>query len=141
MAGLNYFLTEESRGGDSTKLLGEKRDVKVWLSWLERLVHNEVEVIKTPVGGIPKFEDLKRLFQSLIGKDYTEELYNKQFSLYIDKLIARIELQSDVYGKEVDIPERLFEIQKEEIEIFRELKSKYGSVVTPSQLEEFESEK
>ena len=141
LAGLNYFLTEESRGGDSTKLLGEKRDVKVWLSWLERLVHNEVEVIKTPVGGIPKFEDLKRLFQSLIGKDYTEELYNKQFSLYIDKLIARIELQSDAYGKEVDIPERLFEIQKEEIEIFRELKSKYGSVVTPSQLEEFESEK
>jgi len=32
MAGLNYFLTHEARGGTGKALLGEKRDVKVWLS-------------------------------------------------------------------------------------------------------------
>ncbi|MCP4574740.1 MAG: phosphoenolpyruvate carboxykinase (GTP), partial [Deltaproteobacteria bacterium] len=54
MSGLNYFLTEEARGGESKKLLGEKRDVKVWLSWLERHTYNEVEVIETPIGNLPK---------------------------------------------------------------------------------------
>ena len=40
MAGLNYFLTHEARGGEGKKLLGEKRDVKVWLTWLERRAHD-----------------------------------------------------------------------------------------------------
>ncbi|MEE8399107.1 MAG: phosphoenolpyruvate carboxykinase domain-containing protein, partial [Desulfobacterales bacterium] len=33
LAGLNYFLTDASRGGSTTALLGEKRDVKVWMAW------------------------------------------------------------------------------------------------------------
>jgi len=45
IAGLNYFLTDEARGGSSKKLIGEKRDVKVWLAWLERRFHNEVDAI------------------------------------------------------------------------------------------------
>ncbi|MCK5618342.1 MAG: phosphoenolpyruvate carboxykinase (GTP), partial [Candidatus Krumholzibacteria bacterium] len=65
MAGLNYFLTHEARGGtEGKKLLGEKRDVKVWLGWLELLAHKEIDVIETPVGFIPKYEDLKGLFKS-----------------------------------------------------------------------------
>ena len=32
LSGLNYFLTHEARGGDSKKLLGEKRDVKAWMA-------------------------------------------------------------------------------------------------------------
>jgi phosphoenolpyruvate carboxykinase (GTP) len=100
MAGLNYFLTEESRGGTSNKLLGEKRDVKVWLGWLERHAHNEVEVIETPVGNLPKYKDLKDLFKSIIDKEYPEALYEKQFSLYIDNIVARIDLQIEAYRKE-----------------------------------------
>ena len=62
MAGLNYFLTDTARGGQSTKLLGEKRDVKVWLTWLGKRAHNDVEAIETPIGYIPKYDDLKELF-------------------------------------------------------------------------------
>ncbi len=69
MAGLNYFLTHGARGGEGTKLLGEKRDVKVWLGWLERRAHGDVEAIETPIGYIPKYEDLKPLFAE-IDKDY-----------------------------------------------------------------------
>ena len=65
MAGLNYFLTHEARGGTSKKLLGEKRDVKVWLAWLERRVYDEVDVIDTPIGYLPTYEDLKQLFAAL----------------------------------------------------------------------------
>ena len=137
MAGLNYFLTDEARGGTSKKLIGEKRDVKVWLSWLERHAHNEVDVIKTPIGNLPKFDDLKDLFQSLINKEYTKELYIKQFSLYVNNIVARIDLQIEAYGKEPDIPVRLFEVLKEQKEGLVALRDKYGPIVTPSQLEEF----
>ena len=137
MAGLNYFLTDEARGGTSKKLIGEKRDVKVWLSWLERHAHNEVDVIKTPIGDLPKFDDLKDLFQSIINKEYTKELYIKQFSLYVDNIVARIDLQIEAYGKEPDTPVRLFEVLKEQKEGLMALRDKYGPIVTPSQLEEF----
>jgi len=139
MAGLNYFLTEVARGGSSKKLLGEKRDVKAWLSWLERRVHNEVDAIDTPIGYLPKYEDLKTLFKEIIDKAYPEELYIKQFSLYVDNILARIDLQNDAYKKESDIPKKLFEILSAQREELISLKEAYGSVVTPSQLEAFAS--
>jgi GTP-dependent phosphoenolpyruvate carboxykinase len=60
MAGLNYFLTHEARGGSGKGLLGEKRDVHVWLGWLELFTHGDVQAIETPIGWIPKYEDLKK---------------------------------------------------------------------------------
>lgn len=136
MAGLNYFLTDAARGGTSRKLLGEKRDVKAWMAWLERRAHKEVEAIETPIGYLPKYEDLKDLFNSKIDKEYPEDLYVKQFSLYIDHIFARIDLQIEAYGKEANIPVKLFEVLNEQKEGLQILKNKYGSVVTPSQLQE-----
>ncbi|MFH1729221.1 MAG: phosphoenolpyruvate carboxykinase (GTP) [Pseudomonadota bacterium] len=137
MAGLNYFLTHEARGGEGKKLLGEKKDVKVWLAWLERLVHHEVSSIKTPMGLIPKYAELKKLFSEIIDKEYTEDLYNKQFSFYIDNMLARIELQKEAYSKDLNVPERLFEVYDEQQKSLEVLKEKYGQVVTPKQLEEY----
>jgi len=137
MAGLNYFLTDEARGGTSKKLIGEKRDVKVWLAWLERLANNEVNAIESPIGYLPKFDDLQNLFRSIIDKDYEKELYIKHFSLYIDNIVARIDMQIEAYGKEPGISGKLFDILKEQKESLLALKKTYGSVVTPSQLEEF----
>ncbi|MDM8525427.1 phosphoenolpyruvate carboxykinase (GTP) [Desulfococcaceae bacterium HSG8] len=137
MAGLNYFLTHEARGGESKKLIGEKKDVKAWLAWLERRANNEADAIETPIGYIPKFDDLRKLFKTIVNKEYTEELYGKQFSLYIDNIVAMIDLQTEAYGKESDIPPRLFEVLKEQREGLMALKEKYGQIVTPSQLEDF----
>ena len=136
LAGLNYFLTHEARGGTSKKLLGEKRDVKAWMAWLERRAHGEVDAIETPIGYLPKYEDLKDLFKSKIDKDYPEDLYTKQFSLYIDNIIARIDLQTEAYGKEKNIPQKLFDIYNEQRQELVALKDKYGKIVTPKQLEE-----
>jgi phosphoenolpyruvate carboxykinase (GTP) len=135
MAGLNYFLTHESRGGEGKQLLGEKRDVKAWLAWLERRAHNDVDAIDTPIGYLPKYEDLKHLFKERIDKDYPEKLYTKQFSLYIDNILARIELQLEAYGKEENLPAKLFEVLKQQREALNALKDKYGPIVTPAQLE------
>jgi len=134
LAGLNYFLTDEARGGSSKKLLGEKKDVKVWMAWLERRAHQEVDAIETPIGYLPKHEDLKRLFKERIDKEYSEDLYIKQFSLYIDNILARIDLQEEAYGKEQHIPDKLFDILKRQRAELTALKEKYGPIVSPEQL-------
>jgi phosphoenolpyruvate carboxykinase (GTP) len=136
MAGLNYFLTAGARGGEGTRLLGEKRDVKVWMNWLERYSHGDVGAIETPVGYLPKYDDLKNLFETEISKPYSRELYDMHFSLYVDKILARIDLQEEAYGKEENIPQELFEVYKEQRAGLEALKAKYGSVVTPAQLEQ-----
>lgn len=134
MAGLNYFLTDEARGGTSKKLLGEKKDVKAWLAWLERRAHGDVDAIDTPIGFIPKYEDLKALFKDVIGKDYGKDLYTKQFSLYVDNIVARIDLQKEAYGKEKNLPEQLFKVLDEQKEGLLDLKKKHGSIVTPDDM-------
>lgn len=134
LSGLNYFLTEEARGGSSKKLLGEKRDVKAWMAWLERRAHGEVDAIDTPVGYLPKYEDLKSLFESRIAKAYPEDLYVKQFSLYIDNIVARVDLQIEAYGKEKNIPPKLFDILKKQRHELTALKEKFGPIVTPKQM-------
>lgn len=135
LAGLNFFLTHEARGGTSQNLLGEKRDVKVWLAWLERRAYKEVEAIETPVGYIPKYKDLQKLFKIIIDKGYTEELYTKQFSLYVNNILARIDLQLEAYGKEPNIPGTLFDVLNDQSKGLMALKDKYGSIITPLQLE------
>jgi phosphoenolpyruvate carboxykinase (GTP) len=134
MAGLNYFLTLEARGGGSRKLLGEKRDVKVWLSWLERKVHNETGFIPTPIGLIPEYEDLKKLFREKIDKEYPEHLYIKQFSLYVDHILARIDMQWEAYSKESNVPQKLFAVLDEQRKGLLELKHAYGPIVEPEKL-------
>jgi phosphoenolpyruvate carboxykinase (GTP) len=134
ISSLNYFLTEEARGGEGNRLLGEKRDVRVWMTWLERYAHGEVKGIKTPIGYIPEYSDLKDLFQSLINKPYSKELYDKQFSLYVDNILAKIRLQKDAYSKDGNIPWRLFEIYDEQTIALKELKSRLGSIISVDQL-------
>jgi phosphoenolpyruvate carboxykinase (GTP) len=134
LAGLNYFLTHEARGGEGTKLLGEKRDVKAWLTWLAKFAHGEVEGIETPAGLIPKYDDLKSIFASAIDKEYARDLYDRQFSIYIDKIQTRIDLQREAFGKEKDLPGKLFEVYDQWSSDLAALKAKYGPIVKPDQL-------
>jgi phosphoenolpyruvate carboxykinase (GTP) len=133
MAGLNYFLTHANRGGDGNGLLGEKKDVRVWLGWLDRYVHGEVGAIETPIGMLPKYEDLKELFTG-IDKDYPKSLYDMQFALYVDKMVSRIDLQTEAYGKEENLPAKLFEVYEEQKAGLLALKEKFGAVVGVDQL-------
>ncbi|MBU0516896.1 MAG: phosphoenolpyruvate carboxykinase (GTP) [Proteobacteria bacterium] len=136
MAGLNYFLTHEARGGKGKTLLGEKRDVKVWMGWLDRLIHDEVGSIETPVGLLPKYDDLRDMFADLLGKEYPRGLYDRQFSLYVDNIISRIDLQDEAFKTEENIPGKLFEIYDRQKKELSALKEKYGAVVSPDQFAE-----
>ncbi len=128
IAGLNYFLTHENRGGSGKGLLGEKRDVKVWLGWLELFAHGDVEAIETPIGYLPQYDDLKKLFAG-INKDYPKELYEMQFALYVDNIVARIDLQTEAYQKEEGIPQALYAVYEKQKSELLALKEKNGSVV------------
>ncbi|MDY0109862.1 MAG: phosphoenolpyruvate carboxykinase (GTP) [Candidatus Krumholzibacteria bacterium] len=134
LAGLNYFLTHGNRGGQGDKLLGEKRDVKVWLGWLERYVHDDVTAIETPIGMIPRYDDLRVLFAE-IDKPYPRDLYDKQFSFYIDNILARIELQTEAYAKEENLPPQLFRVYERQRAELLALKAKHGAVVAVEKLE------
>jgi phosphoenolpyruvate carboxykinase (GTP) len=136
LAGLNYFLIDCARGGDLDKLLGEKRDVKAWLTWLERYAHGELKAIETPIGFIPRYEDLRNIFKDLVDKEYSRELYVKQFSFYVDNILARIQLQEDAYRKEKKMPARIFEVYEEQKKGLLALKEKHGSIVKPESLEQ-----
>ena len=131
---MNYFLTHENRGGSGKGLLGEKRDVHVWLGWLELYAHGDVEAIETPIGYIPKYDDLKKLFQDEIGKEYTEELYTMQFSLYIDNIIALIDLQTTAWKKEEEASQRLFDVYAAQKSALEALKAEKGAIVKPQNL-------
>jgi phosphoenolpyruvate carboxykinase (GTP) len=128
MAGLNYFLTHGNRGGNGDKLLGEKKDVKVWLGWLEMFANGDVGAISTPIGYLPKYADLAGLFKT-IGKEYSKSLYEQQFSLYIDKIVDRLDLQRTAYSKEAGIPTTLFEVYEKQKTELLQLKEKFGSIV------------
>jgi phosphoenolpyruvate carboxykinase (GTP) len=77
---------------------------------------------------------LKQLFADIIAKDYSRELYDKQFSLYIDNIVARIDLQIGAYRHEPNIPVRLFEVLYEQRGGLAALRQVFGPVVTPEQL-------
>ncbi len=128
MAGLNYFLTHANRGGSGSGLLGEKRDVKVWLGWLELYAHGDVEAIDSPIGMLPKYEDLQPLFAA-IDKEYPKELYNMQFAIYVDNIVARLDLQKEAYSKEANIPQTLFEVYERQKTALLALKEQHGPVV------------
>jgi len=74
--------------------------------WMEGRIHGEYGKIETPIGFIPKYDDLKSLFRKIFDKEYTKEEYNSQFALRIDKLLARLDRIEGAYQEEEDIPQK-----------------------------------
>ena len=104
------------------------------LNWILERSEGKIGAIQTPLGYIPKYEDLKELFSALIGKDYPKDFYDKQFSIYIDKIQSRIDLQREAFGKEENLPRQIFKVYDEWSEGLAALKAKFGAIVTPDQL-------
>lgn len=126
--GVNYFL----RGIEDGKYLNSPRDKHVWIKWMEKRVHNEVDAIKTPTGLIPKYEDLKTLFKEVLNKEYTKEEYTKQFTIRIPENLAKIERVSKFYQENVtDIPLEMFGQLYKQRERLTEAQTKHGDYIPP----------
>lgn len=129
---VNYFL----KGKDGNYLNGI-HDKHVWLKWMELKVHNEVEVIRTPSGFIPLYEDLKTLFKEVLNKEYSKEEYDEQFQLRIPESLKKIERIVSIYKEQVhDAPDILFEEVKKQKDRLLKIKQEYGDYVKPEKLQE-----
>ena len=124
--GVNYFLKDEAG-----EFLNAKTDKGIWLKWMERRFHGEMDAIETPVGRIPKYDDLKRLFEEEQDKAFGEEAYDQQFKLRIDAFLAKINRIVDIYRKVPDAPAVLFDTLAEEIGRLNEAKARFGTTVSP----------
>ena len=53
---------------------------------------------------------------------------------FAENIIKRIDLQKEAYGKEENLPPKLFEIYDRQKSGLEALKAKYGAIVTPEQI-------
>ncbi|MBD3387460.1 MAG: phosphoenolpyruvate carboxykinase (GTP) [Candidatus Altiarchaeales archaeon] len=127
---VNYFLKD-----DEGNFLNGKEDKRVWLKWMEHRVRNKVDAIVTPTGQIPKYDDLQRMFALTLGKEYSKEDYEEQFTFRCLEHMAKIDRIEVIYREKVpDTPEIVFKVldqQRKRIETARE---EFGDYILPDQL-------
>ncbi|MBN1217120.1 MAG: phosphoenolpyruvate carboxykinase (GTP) [Candidatus Lokiarchaeota archaeon] len=125
----NYFLKNEDG-----KYLNGMLDKLCWVLWAEGRAHGDYGAIETPIGYIPKYEDLKILFEENLNKTYTKENYEQQFSIRISKLIAKLNRIENMYKKEDNVPQFFWNISEELNNKLNKLASEKGiDIVSPFQ--------
>ncbi len=113
---INYFLKHKGR------FTNRIPDKKVWIIWAESRVYREYEALRTPVGYIPKYEDIKQLFKQIFNKHYSWEDYEIQFSIRVDKYLKKISRMENTFRSESDMPKEFWQVlnkQKTELESIR----------------------
>lgn len=124
---VNYFLRDYD-GNPVTDKLAKR----VWLKWMELRVHEEVGAIRTPVGFIPKYEDLKPLFKSVLNQDFTEQQYAELFTIRIPENLSRIERIKDIYMNKVqNAPAQIINAIWEQERRLEKAREKYGYYIPP----------
>jgi len=124
---VNYFL----RGKDK-KFFNDIKDKHVWIKWMELRVNDNAGAIKTPIGYIPRYEDLEPLFKKVLGKGYTKEEYNEQFKIRIPECIAKIERIKKIYHTKVfDTPHILIKTLDDQKKRLEECRKKHGDYPLP----------
>ena len=117
---VNYFLKDENGN-----FLTGKAYNKLWILWAEGRVNGEYKTIETPIGRIPKYEDLKEIAKRELKIDYTEEEYVKVFSIKVKKYLEKMERMSKIF-ENVEMPAAFIEELKAQNERLRETRTKFG---------------
>ena len=125
---VNYFLEDEN-----DDFLNDKLDKTVWLKWMELRVHGEVGAIETPSGYIPIYEDLEKLFQDHLDKDYKRMEYDIQFTIRVPELLEKIDRIAKIYKETVDdTPQVLFHLLEEQRTRLVDAQGEHGDCILPS---------
>ncbi len=127
---VNYFLR-----GEDGKYLNGMRDKLVWLKWMELRTNGEADVIETPTGLIPQYEDLARLFPEALDKKYGREDYIKQFTVRIPENLSKIDRIERIYREDVsDTPQIVFDTLEAQRKRLEQLRDEKGEYVSPEDL-------
>ena len=128
--GVNYFLRD-----DEGNFVNGIRDKHVWVKWMELRVHGEADAVSTPTGQIPKYEDLKLLFQQVLGKDYTPEDYVQQFTIRVRENLAKLDRVEKFHRAEVvGAPDVLFKVLAAQRERLLQTRVAHGDYASPLDL-------
>lgn len=124
---MNYFLLRPDN-----KFCNSTPAKRVWLHWAEARVHNEIGAWETPTGLIPKYEDLRPLFRSLLGEDYLKQEYEYQFSFRCDAWMAKLQRSMQFFQKNCPgTAERVYRSWKTSMGKIKAAKEKYGGIIPP----------
>ena len=123
----NYFI--KNKAG---KYLNSMADKRVWAKWMELRVHGDGDVIDTPTGRIPLYDDLRRLFDEVLGREYAEADYVEQFTLRIPENLSKLDRIERIYRTEVaDTPPILFDVLAAQRDRLLAARAKHGEYVSP----------
>lgn len=127
----NYFLKNSDGNYLNTKL-----DKKIWVLWAEGRIHGDYDGIKTPIGIIPKFEDLRQLFSSVFdGRNYSEEEYIEQFTINIDRYLAKYDRMEKLFENEPEMPREFWqELERIRAELISLQTEKGKNRILPTEL-------
>ena len=129
--GTNYFLKKDG------KYLNGKLDKSVWAKWMELRVHGDVEAIEAPTGLLPEHEDLKKLFQQVLKKDYSEADYVEQFTIRIPENLDKLDRVERIYRDDVeDTPQAVFDAIAAQRDRLQKLQQAKGDYVSPLDLQQ-----
>jgi phosphoenolpyruvate carboxykinase (GTP) len=99
---------------------------------MELRVHKEVGAIRSPTGWLPKYEDLRGLFNQVLGRDYGKEDYIKQFTIRVPENLAKIERVQRFYQENVtDTPLELFGILYLQRGRLLKARESFGDYISP----------
>ena len=99
-------------------------------------VAGKYKAICTPVGNIPKYEDISALYSSHLNKQYSEEQYHEQFSIRTAKLLGKLSRIEAIYRAEQGVPDLLFLEITTEKERLQKARKEFGETILPEAFQE-----
>jgi phosphoenolpyruvate carboxykinase (GTP) len=124
--GVNYFL----RGPDG-RFVNGVRDKHVWVKWMEQRVHGEVGSLRAPTGFIPCYEDLQRLFNDVLAKDYSPEDYARQFTIRVCENLAKLDRVEKFHREIGDAPAEIFTVLAAQRQRLLDARRHLGDMISP----------
>jgi phosphoenolpyruvate carboxykinase (GTP) len=122
----NYFLKHDG------KYTNTKLDKKIWVIWAEGRTHGDYSAIRTPIGYIPYYEDLEKLFKEVFDREYTRKEYEQQFSIRLDKYLEKHVRMDTLYSSEPNMPKEFWDEHRRVKEELEKAKTDSGrSVLLP----------
>jgi phosphoenolpyruvate carboxykinase (GTP) len=133
---VNYFLRD-----DAGKFLNTKMDKKVWIRWIERRIRGKMGAYATPIGFIPRYEDVAELFRRELDTDYSREEYATQFTIRAPELLEKLDIVQDYYTAErkfSPVPEDIFRMIGIQRDLLTEAQGRLGDYIPPFAFEGYE---
>jgi phosphoenolpyruvate carboxykinase (GTP) len=130
---VNYFLRD-----DDGNFMNTKMDKKVWVRWIERRINRKVDAYATPIGFIPRFEDLPGFFDRELGQTYTREQYEQQFMIRVRQLLEKLDGVEAFYRKETSaVPRQIFAMIDIQRRLLTDAEKNFGNDVSPFRFKDY----